>query len=71
LDSDAAKMLPTSDYSSSSFWKGTLPAYRENDVESEGASIGSLDSIESDEEDINSQNSQMVTSTSFADLNLQ
>jgi hypothetical protein len=71
LDSDAAQVLPTSDYTSSSFWKGTLPAYRENDVESEGASIGSLDSIESDEEEINSQNSQMVISTSFADLNLQ
>jgi hypothetical protein len=72
LDSDAAQMLPTSDYSSSSFWKGTLPAYHETVEESEQASIGSLDSFESDEEAIvNTPDQQMVISTSLGDLNLQ
>jgi hypothetical protein len=43
LDSDAAQVLPTSDYSSSSFCKGTRPAYRETYDESAQASISSLD----------------------------
>jgi hypothetical protein len=74
LDSDAAQVPPTSDYSSSSFWKGTLPAYRETVGtydESAQASIGSLDPFDSDEEAINAQNSHMVISTSLAELDLQ
>ncbi len=71
LDSEAAQVLPTSDCTCSSFWKGTLPAYRETVEESEQASTISLDSFESDEEEINTQNSQMIISTSLAELNLQ
>ena len=67
LDSNAAQMLPTSDYSSSSFWKGTLPAYRETVEESEQASIGSLDSFESDEEaNVKTHDQQMVITNSLA-----
>jgi hypothetical protein len=72
LDSDAAQMLPTSDYSSCSFWKGTLPLNRETVEESEQASSESLDSVESDEEsNVNTHGQQMVISTSLAELNLQ
>jgi hypothetical protein len=74
LDSDAAQVLPTSDYTSSSFWKGTLPEYRETVGtydESAQAFIGSLDPFDSDEEAINTQNSQMIISTSLAELDLQ
>jgi hypothetical protein len=34
LDGDEARGLPTSDYTSSSFWKGALPPYRDNQPES-------------------------------------
>jgi hypothetical protein len=75
LDADAAKMLPTSDFSSSSFWKGTLPAYRKTVGgldESEQASSSGLHLFESDEEAlINNQGSNMSISTSLAELNLQ
>jgi hypothetical protein len=33
LDSDEPRGLPTSDYTSSSFWKGALPPHRENQPE--------------------------------------
>jgi hypothetical protein len=36
LDSNEAKALPTSDYTSSSFWKGNVPAYREILTEPDG-----------------------------------
>ncbi len=74
MDSDAAQVLPTSHYSSSSFWKVTLPEYRETVGtydESTQDSIRSLDPFESDEEAINTQNSQMVISTRLAELDLQ
>jgi hypothetical protein len=74
LDSDGSKMLPTGDYSSSSFWKGTLPAYRERvgELDESEQALGSLESFESDEEPIlNTQNSQMIISTSLAELNLE
>ena len=67
-------MLPTSDYSSSSFWKGTLPAYRETDGgldESEQAPSSGLHLFESDEEAlIHNQGSNMSISASLAELNL-
>lgn len=71
LDSDAAKMLPTSEYSSSSFWKGALPAYRETvgELDESEQALGSLESLESEEED--PQNVQMTISTSLAELNLE
>ncbi len=50
LDSDEAKPLPTSDYTSSSFLKGTLPAYRETltepDVEQSENNFRSSDTLD-------------------------
>jgi hypothetical protein len=72
LDSDATKILLSSDFSFSSFWKGTLPAYRKMVEEFDQASIGSLDSLESNEEAIvNTHDQQKVISTGLAELNLQ
>ncbi|KAJ1508573.1 hypothetical protein HMI55_006810 [Coelomomyces lativittatus] len=72
LDSDEAKALPTSDYTSSSFWKGNLPAYRETLTEPDGEgsenyfhSSDSLDNLP------NSNESQMAVSISLDNLNLQ
>ena len=50
LDSDKAKILPTDKYSSSSFWKGNLPPYRET-IDSDDSSIASLDSFQSIEDE--------------------
>ena len=51
LDSDEAKTLSTDNYSSSSFWKGTLPPYRETiDIDdNSNASPDSFHSIDDDE----------------------
>jgi hypothetical protein len=59
-------MLPTGDFTSSSFWKVTLPAYRETVVELDESEqgIGSFESLESDEEEIDKpQNVPMNIST--------
>jgi hypothetical protein len=49
--SDEARALPTSDYSSSSFWKGALPPYREREYESEPSeSLSSFHSFEEEGE---------------------
>ena len=50
LDSDEAKTLSTDDYSSSSFWEGTLPPYRET-IDIDDNSIASRDSFHSIEDD--------------------
>jgi hypothetical protein len=50
LDSDEAKTLSTDDYSTSSFWKGALPPYRET-IDNEDNSIASPDSFHSIEDD--------------------
>jgi len=46
LDSDEAKALSADNYSSSSFWKGTLPPYRET-IDNDYNSIASPDSFHS------------------------
>ena len=50
LDSDEANTLSTDNYSSSSFWKGNLPPYRET-IDNDDNSIASPDSFHSIEED--------------------
>jgi hypothetical protein len=50
LDSDEAKTLSADDYSSSSFWKGTLLPYRET-IDSDDNSIASPNSFHSIEDD--------------------
>jgi hypothetical protein len=50
VDSYEAKTLSTDDYSSSSFWKGTLPPYRET-IDIDGNSIFSPDRFHSIEDD--------------------
>jgi hypothetical protein len=50
LDSDEAKALSTDDYSSSSFWKGILPPYREL-IDIDDNSLASRDSFHSIEDD--------------------
>jgi hypothetical protein len=45
-----AKTLPTDNYSSSSFWKGTLPPYRET-IDTDDNSIASPNSFHSIEDD--------------------
>jgi len=75
LDSDEAKTLSTDDYSSSSFWKGTLPPYREN-IDNDDNSIASPDSfhsIEDDGERDGNQSTQddMILSKSIVNLNIQ
>jgi len=75
LDSDEAKTLSTDDYSSSSFWKGTLPPYRET-IDNDDNSIASRDSfhsIEDDKEMDGNQSTQddMILSDSIVNLNIQ
>ena len=71
LDSDESKQLPTSDYTSSSFWRGALPPYRENHPESEPReSPASFHSFEDDNQDGSNFGSEMVLSTSLSNLNL-
>ena len=75
LDSDEAKTLSTDDYSSSQFWKGTLPPYRET-IDIDDNSINSPDSfhsIEDDRErDVNqSTQDDMILSGSIVNLNIQ
>jgi hypothetical protein len=67
-----AKSLSTTDYTSSSFWKGALPPYRERyDAHSE-VSSHSFHSLESEGEQLNQQDSttQMNISESLNQLNL-
>jgi hypothetical protein len=74
LDSEGTKMLPIGDYTSSSFWEGTLPAYRETvgELDESEQALYSLESFESDDEEIgNPQNMPMTISTSLAELNLE
>ena len=75
LDSDEAKTLSTDDYSSSSFWKGTLPPYRET-IDNDDNSIASRDSfhlIEDDGERDGNQATQddMILSDSIVNLNIK
>ena len=75
LDSDEAKTLPTDNYSSSSFWKGTLPPYRET-IDSDDNSIASpnsFHSIEDDGERDGNQSTQddMILSGRIVNLNIQ
>ncbi|KAH6563679.1 hypothetical protein BASA50_002712 [Batrachochytrium salamandrivorans] len=74
LDSDEARSLPTSDFTSSSFWKGILPPYRENENESEPSeSPSSFHSFEDDADDeveVAATGSEMVISTSLGNLNI-
>jgi hypothetical protein len=75
LDSDEAETLSTDNYSSSSFWKGTLPTYRET-IDSDDNSIASPDSfhsIEDDGERDGNQSTQddMILSNSIVNLNIQ
>jgi hypothetical protein len=75
LDSDEAKTLSTDNYSSSSFWKGTLPPYREAiDIDDNSiASPDSFHSIEDDGERDDNQSAQddMILSGSIVNLNIQ
>jgi hypothetical protein len=72
LDSDEARSLPTSDFTSSSFWKGTLPPSRESQNESEPSeSPSSFHSLEDDGEDeVAASGSEMVISTRLGNLNI-
>jgi hypothetical protein len=74
LDSDEARSLPTFDFTSSSFWKGTLPPYRENQNESEPSeSPSSFHSFEYDDDDdelVAEVGGEMVISTSLRNLNI-
>ena len=62
-------------YSSSSFWKGTLPAYRETIYSDDNsiASPNSFHSIEDDGERDGNQSTQdgMILSKSIVNLNIQ
>ena len=75
LDSDEAKTLSTDNYSSSSFWKGTLPPYRETiDIDDNSiASPNSFHSIEDGGERDGNQSTQddMILSGSIANLNIK
>ena len=71
LDSDEARSLPTSEFTSSSFWKGSLPPYRESQNESSepSESPSSIHSLEDNE--VEAQvGGEMVISTSLANLNI-
>ena len=75
LDSDEAKTLSTHNYSSSSFWKGTLPPYRES-IDSDDNSIASRDSFHSIEDDGERNGNQatqddMILSDSIVNLNIK
>jgi hypothetical protein len=75
LDSHEAKTLSTDDYSSSSFWKGTLPPYRET-IDNDDNSIASRDSFHSIEDDGERDGNQatqddMILSDSMVLLNIK
>ncbi len=75
LDSDEAKTLSTDDYSSSSFWKGTLPPYRET-IDIDDSSIASPESFHSIEDgggrdDNQSTQDDMILSSSIVNLNIK
>jgi len=71
LDSDEARSLPTSDFTSSLFWKGSLPPYRESQNESSEPteSPSSIHSLEDDKVEVQ-VGGEMVISTSLANLNI-
>ena len=75
LDSDEAKALSADNVSSSSFWKGTLPPYREtiDNDDNSIASPNSFHSIEDDKETDGNQSTQddMILSDSIVNLNIQ
>jgi hypothetical protein len=75
LDSDEAKTLSTDDYSSSSFWTGTLPPYREtsDDDDNSIASRDSSYSIDDDGERDGNKATQddMILSDSIVNLNIK
>ena len=67
--------LSTDDYSSSSFWKGTLPPYREN-IDNDDNSIASPDSFHSIEDDGERDGNQsiqddMILSNGIVNLNIK
>ena len=68
-ESDEARGLPTSDYMSSSFWKGVLPPYHENQPES-SESYANSHSFEDDTQDGTENESEIVISTSLSNLNI-
>ena len=72
LGSDEAITLSTDDYSSSSFWKGTLPPYRETS-DNDDKSIASRDSFHSIEDDGERYGTQddMILSNSIVNLNIE
>ena len=75
LDSDEAKTLSTDNYSSSSFWKGTLPPYLEL-IDSDDNSIASPNSFHSIEDDGERDGNQatqddMILSDSIVNLNIK
>jgi hypothetical protein len=74
VDSYEAKTLSTGDYSSSSFWKGILPPYRET-IDIDDNSIASRDSFHSIEDDGEREGNQsiqddMILSDSIVNLNI-
>jgi hypothetical protein len=75
LDSYEAQTLSSDNYSSSFFWKGTLPPYHETiDVEDNTiSSTESYHSIEDDGESGGNQSTQddMVLSNSIVNLNIK
>ncbi len=75
LDGGETETLSTDDYSSSSFWKGTLPPYRET-VDNDDNSIASRDSFHSIEDDAERDRNQstqndMILSKSIVNLNIK
>jgi hypothetical protein len=69
LDSDKARSLPTLDFTSSSFWKGSLPPYRESQNDESSESPSNIYSLEDDKVE-GQVGGEMVISTSLANLNI-
>jgi hypothetical protein len=67
LDSDEAKTLSADNYSSSSFWKGTLPLCRET-IDIDDNSVASRDSFHSIEGTANHTQDDMILSGRIANL---
>ncbi|KAI8893782.1 hypothetical protein BC833DRAFT_531361, partial [Globomyces pollinis-pini] len=69
LDGDEAKGLPSSDYTSFSFWKGSLPPNREYQLELSNSPANSH-SLKDDTLDGAEYESEMVISTGLINLNI-
>ena len=74
LDSDEAKTPSTDNYSSNSFWKGTLPPYRQT-IDIGDNSIASPDSFHSIEDDEvrggnKSTQDEMILPNTIVNLNI-